>query len=92
MFAFGFAGIFVITQMHGLGLSRRARAGIAALFAGAALLVYNGRGWGYLNEVIRIPLIEYLAVFLLAGIIWAALRTWQGLSRRFTAGRLGLAP
>lgn len=68
MFAFGFAGMFVITQMHGLGLSRGVRLMILLAFIGAALLVYNGRGWVNLNEIVRIPLIEYLSTFALVGI------------------------
>jgi hypothetical protein len=74
MFAFGFAGMFVITQMHGLGLSRAVRVAIFLVFIGGALLVYNGRGWANLNEIVRIPLIEYLATFALAGIF--ALGLW----------------
>ena len=76
MFFFGFAGIFVSTQMHGLGLSLRVRALILAVYLGAALWVYSGRGWVQLNEILRIPLIEYAAVFVLAGIfglgLWVA--------------------
>ncbi|UCE01207.1 MAG: hypothetical protein JSV42_15960 [Chloroflexota bacterium] len=79
MFAFGFAGIFVITQMHGLGLSFRSRLLILIVFIASALFVYSDRGWVQLNEIIRIPLIEYLAVFLLAGIIAGGL--W--IARRF---------
>lgn len=78
MFAFGFAGIFVITQMHGLGLKLWSRALILIAFVISVLFVYSDRGWAQLNEIIRIPLIEYLAVFLLAGIIafglWIARR------------------
>jgi hypothetical protein len=72
MFAFGFAGILVLTQIHGLGLSLWARLGILGLFVTGVLAVYNGR-WGDLNEIIRIPLIEYLLVFVLAGLIWLGL-------------------
>ena len=72
MFFFGFAGIFVITQMHGLGLPRWAKWLILAVFIVLVLLVYNGQ-WIRLNEIIRIPLIEYLAVFLLAGLIGGGL-------------------
>jgi hypothetical protein len=76
MFAFGFAGIFVITQMHGLGLSWRARLAILAAFTVSALWVYSNAGWARLNEIVRIPLIEYLAAFLLAGIFGFGL--WLG--------------
>jgi hypothetical protein len=68
MFAFGFAGIFVITQMHGLGLSLRLRSLLLAIYVLLTLAVYDTRGWVQLNEIIRIPLIEYLAVFILAGL------------------------
>ncbi len=73
MFAFGFAGIFVITQMHGLGLSFRSRLLLLFAFIVSAIYIYSGRGWVQMNEIIRIPLIEYLAVFLLAGLIAAGL-------------------
>ena len=69
MFAFGFAGIFILTQMHGLGWSRRVRCLVAGLYAAAALFIYSSRGWIQLNEIIRIPAIEYLLVFVLAGLI-----------------------
>jgi hypothetical protein len=68
MFAFGFGGMFVITQMHGLGLSRRTRTAILALYIILALVVYSDRGWANLNEIIRIPVIEYLAALILAGL------------------------
>jgi hypothetical protein len=73
MFFFGFAGIFVITQMYGLGLKRWAQLVIFAAFAGSVLWVYSQRGWSQLNEIVRIPLIDYLAVFVLAGLFGAGL-------------------
>jgi hypothetical protein len=39
-------------------------------------------GWARLNEIVRIPLIEYLAVALLALIITAGLRLAAWLRRR----------
>lgn len=74
MFFFGFLGIFIITQMHGLGLSGRVRWALLALYAGAAVWVYSWRGWERLSEVVRIPLIEYLCVVVLAGLIWLIMR------------------
>ena len=44
-----------------------------------ALVVYAPRGWGRLGEVVRIPLIDYAAVFALAAIIGGVL----GLLRLF---------
>jgi hypothetical protein len=69
MFAFGFGGIFVITQMHGLGLSRGTKFTLLAAYIGSALWIYSQRGWASLNEIIRIPLIDYLAVLILSALI-----------------------
>jgi len=80
MFAFGFGGMFVISQMHGLGWSKTVRWLVGLGYIAAALGVYNFKGWGALNEVIRIPIIEYLVAFLLAGLI--ALGIW--LADRFS--------
>lgn len=74
MFAFGFAGLFVITQMHGLGLALRTRLGLLALYVLLVVWVYSDRGVAQLNEIIRIPLIEYVVMFLMAGLIWLGLR------------------
>ena len=73
MFAFGFGGIFVITQMHGLGLSRWIRWLILALYVGAALVVYGIRGIADIHQIFWIPVAEYLGVLLLAGIFGAGL-------------------
>ena len=68
MCAFGFGGIFVITQMHGLGWPRWVPGVVLAAYVAGALAVYGPFGWARLSEVLRIPLIDYAAVFLLAGI------------------------
>jgi len=83
MFAFGFGGVFIITQMHGLGLSRWVKWALLFIYVVLVLLVYSERGWDKLNEIIRIPVIDYLAVFILAGIFWLGLwlarlvRNWR---------------
>ena len=81
MFFFGFAGILVITQMHGLGLKQWVKFVILGLYVASALWVYSDRGWAQLNEIIRIPVIEYLAVLVLtlltSGGLWIA-RTIRG--------------
>ncbi len=73
MFAFGFAAMFVITQMHGVNLSRLTRWVIGLGYAVAAIVVYRA-DWSGLNEIIRIPIIEYLVAFAIAGLI--ALGLW----------------
>lgn len=67
MFSFGFLGVFVLGQMHGLGLSRRARAGIGAAYAAAVLAWYGGRGeWRQLARIGRVPALEYAVIAALA--------------------------
>ena len=74
MFLFGFVGVFVITQLHGVGLSRTSRWWVAGAIGVAALGVYAWRGYDRIDEVVRIPAIEYLLVAVLALLIWAPLR------------------
>ncbi|WP_329792319.1 hypothetical protein V1227_10520 [Lentzea sp. DG1S-22] len=74
MFLFGFVAIFVLTQMHGVGLSTTARWWIGGTFVVAALAVYSWRGFGKIDEVVRIPAIEYLLVAVLALLMWAGIR------------------
>ncbi len=68
MFFFGFAALFVVTQMYGLRLKKWTRWSIIAGFILLVFLVYNGR-WADTNEIIRIPVIEYGLVFVLALLI-----------------------
>lgn len=55
-------------------------------FNAAAIIIYNGRGWVLLNEIFRILLIEYLAIFLLAGILvgglWVARRIRKNVAQK----------
>jgi hypothetical protein len=69
MFAFGFGGVFVISQMHGLGWSKLIRWLVGLGYIAAALAVYSERGLSKLNEIVRIPLIEYAVALILAGLI-----------------------
>jgi hypothetical protein len=59
--------------MHGLGLSRRTRWGILALYIAAALVVYGFYDLTSIHQVLWIPIIEYLGVLLLAGVFGAGL-------------------
>ena len=74
MFAFGFGGILVITQMHGLKIKNWQRWAILATYLGLAVLIYSPRGIINIHQITWIPLIDYLAVFLLAGILWLIMR------------------
>jgi hypothetical protein len=74
MFFFGFAAMFVVTQMHGLRLPAWVRWTVGAAFVAGVLLVYSQRGWANINEVVRIPVIEYLAVAVLALVFGLGIR------------------
>ncbi|MBN1640449.1 MAG: hypothetical protein JXA09_04365, partial [Anaerolineae bacterium] len=80
MFAFGFGGVLIVTQIWGLGLGRLVKGVLIALYVIAALIVYSQLGWVRLNEIVRIPLIEYALAFVLAwllgGMAWVARRGW----------------
>ncbi|MGB1146981.1 MAG: hypothetical protein ACPG4M_03735, partial [Alphaproteobacteria bacterium] len=69
------AALFVVTQMHGLGLPRWVHWLVYAAFVGGIIWVYGIRGWANANEVIRIPVIDYVLVFVLGGgiVVW---RRW----------------
>ena len=84
MFFFGFLGIFIITQMYGLGLKPWVRWSFIGSYIAAVALVYSQRGWSYLNEIVRIPAIDYLVVIVIALLIWAGIRlsAWLALAIR----------
>lgn len=70
MFLFGFLGVFVLTQMHGLGWSRRVRVLVGVGYVIAVVGVYATRDIAAVHEVIRIPVIEYAGVFAIALLVW----------------------
>jgi len=74
MFLFGFAGLFVITQMHGLGLKPWQRWAFLTFYIGGVLWVYSSRGFDNVNEIVRIPVIEYFLVFVFASVTWLTMK------------------
>ena len=81
MFFFGFAAIFLVTQMHGLGLKPWVRQLFYGSFLLLALYVYLVLREPYqVNEVLRIPLIEYLVLFVMY---------WIYLAGAWLASRIG---
>lgn len=85
MFVFGFLGMFVLTQMHGLGLSPRTRAAIGATYVGAALAWYGGHGQlRRLPDVLRVPALEYGVVALLI-LLARVLRALRGAASHHAA-------
>jgi hypothetical protein len=82
MFFFGFAGLFVITQMHGVPLPAWSRWAILGAYVLGAGVTYGIRDLGMIHQVTWIPIIEYAGVFVLAGVIslglWVARKAGAG--------------
>ncbi len=82
MFFFGFLGVFILVQMHGLGLPRRIKWLLFGGYAIAAAIVYiqPERGVSKLWQLVAIPSIYYIVMIALALIIaigiWAYDRIW----------------
>ncbi|MDB4786331.1 hypothetical protein OAG29_00015 [Planctomycetaceae bacterium] len=74
MFCFGFAGLFVVTQMHGLGLSLRMRWVFLLIYVSAVGVVFSEIGLLNLHQITWIPVTEYAAVFVVAGIVWIGIQ------------------
>ncbi len=70
MFFFGFLGIFIITQMHGLNFTTVQKWVFTLLYlAGASVVAIQPRPLFY-TQLPRIALIDYCGIFILAGILW----------------------
>lgn len=71
MFMFGFMTVFIVTQMHGLGLKPWVKSLFYAGFVLSIAFTYLVIREPYqINEVIRIPLIDYLMIFATYGLWW----------------------
>lgn len=86
MFGFGFAGVLVLTQMHGLGLSRRVRLGLLALYIGGSLAVYYERGLDKIYQITFIPITYYVSVIVIALIVGGLAWLYDRLSPRGNQG------
>lgn len=73
MFLFGFATLFIVTQMHGVGLSRRSRGLLVLIYAAAVTYVY----WptpAAAVDVLKIPAAELGLALVIAALFWAVVR------------------
>lgn len=73
MFLLGFAAIFVVSQMHGLSWSVGVRVGVGLAWLAGVVLLY-ARTPARLNEVVRIPFIDYLGVAVLTALFALGVR------------------
>lgn len=78
-FGFGFALILVMTQIHGLGWPRWLRWTLVIACFASIIVVYSLAGWSHFNEALRVPIVEYALVFVLALILAGG----QWIGRRF---------
>ena len=67
-FLTGFIGLFVITQMHGLGLSKSTRWVIGLAYLGLLGVVYSRPGASHVVEAAMIPGFELVLVLILSGL------------------------
>ena len=81
MFLFGFGLIFVVTQVHGLDLSYGVKSAVILLMTIGCLAFYSQYNFHNATEIFRIAVIDYLGVFVLAGILWCVKRCCEYFSR-----------
>ena len=74
MFAFGLAGIFFVTQIYGLGMSRAATGIALASYVVGTILFYQYRDWENFPRIFLILGGYYVIVPILAGLIVCAAR------------------
>jgi len=81
----GFLGLFVITQMHGLGLSKTLRWIIGLFYIVSVALVYSyTQGIEYFYEAGLIPITEFVFVAILSAIVLVLCRVF-GYNRNTTS-------
>lgn len=66
MFGFGFGSMFILTQIHGLGLRTNTRRLWYLVFFAGTVATYVGMGRiSQIHEVVRIPVLDYMVIGLL---------------------------
>lgn len=73
MFMFGFGFIFIATQVYGLKLKKQTIGIIQIIYIGLVLLIYNDligvKSFTDIHQVLWIPIIEYILVYVLLFVI-----------------------
>lgn len=85
MFLFGGVAMFLVTQLHGLGLSTRGKVAVAAPLV-AVMVAFYAVFPGAIAGLPRLPAILYLGAFLMAGVIWALVRATRSATPADPAG------
>ena len=86
MFLFGGVATFLITQMHGLGMTTRQKLAVAAVLI-AATLAFNFAFPGYLAQAGKQPMIMYTGTGICFLIILALRFGWRQISKLFSIER-----
>jgi len=87
MFGFGFGGILVVTQMHGLGLGRWLRGLLLATYILSALGVYYFlRDIGQIYQITFIPVTYYLCIFAFAFAVAGVAGLWDKMRGNVVSG------
>ena len=74
MFLFGFLGIFVLTQVYAHIFSWRVKVLCTVGFIVGCVVAYGNKPFSQVNEPIRIPVIDYLGVLILGGVLFVTMR------------------
>ena len=74
MFLFGFLGIFVVTQVYSHVFSWRVKVLSTVAFVVGCVAVYGNNLFFQINEPIRIPVIDYLGVLILSGVLFVTMK------------------
>jgi len=90
MFFFGFFALIVTTQMYGLPIPNWGRWLIAGSFVAGVIAVYGltGRGWTRLDEIVRIPIIDFALVGVIYLLWLLGFWTWRGIDGLRNRSRL----
>ena len=74
MFLFGFLGVFVITQVYANIFSQSVKIVSTVSFILCCVAWYGSEPLSRANEPIRIPIIDYLGVLILGGVLFAVMK------------------
>ncbi len=86
MFFFGFMAMVVFTYLYGINIPKYSRWFAIISYFCLVIAVYNFRGWAKINEIIRIPLILWLASLAVALVVKIGLVIWHKKNPNKTPG------
>lgn len=88
MFLLGFLGVFVITQVYSHVFSWRVKVFSTVAFVVGCLALYWNKPFHQLNEPVRIPVIDYLGVLILSGVLFVTMKLFKHINLKFWSSSL----